>query len=105
MVAVDAKEIAIALGYSYLDCNYGEWKDNSGTIKTMNSMSEKYLSNCVNFINRGIKEIEEGKIDGEIKDKIKSFSKKRKISDECLETVKSQMVSVLKFKREQIEEV
>ncbi|EHR1327346.1 TPA: hypothetical protein ACF2DS_001265 [Clostridium perfringens] len=36
--------------YRYLDCRYYQWKDADGVIHELNSMSERYLNNCLKRI-------------------------------------------------------
>lgn len=101
---INVKKIAIEIGFSYLNGGYGKWEDGSGMIHNIDSMSSKYLDNCINFIDKGIDEISSGHLDKVITDQIKKHSG-GKVSKQCLKEVKSEMISILQDKKEEIEEI
>lgn len=102
---VNIEQIAIEIGFSYLNGGYGKWEDGAGDIHKIDSMSENYLDNCINFVNRGIDEIKSGSLDNKIKEKIKKYSGEKNVSEECLEDVKSEIIRILQNKKEELEEI
>lgn len=54
---INIKKLAIELGYSYLEGKYGYWSNAAGKIISYDSMDNDYLKNCINFIDKGIKEL------------------------------------------------
>lgn len=102
---VNVEQIAIEIGFSYLNGGYGKWEDGSGMIHKLDSMSSKYLDNCINFIDRGIDEIDSGYLDKIIKENIKKQSGKGKVTKKCLEDVKLEMIRILQDKKDEIEEI
>lgn len=102
---VNIEQIAIEIGFSYLNGGYGKWEDGAGIIHKLDSMSSRYLDNCINFINRGIDEIDGGYLDKVIKERIKEHSGEEKVSQKCLGDVKSEMIRILRDKKEEIEEI
>ena len=102
---VDVEKIAIEIGFSYLNGGYGKWEDGAGMVHKLDSMSSKYLDNCINFIDRGIEEINSGDLDKIIKKEIIQHIGKEKVSKKCLEDVKSEMIQILQNKKDEIEEI
>ena len=90
------------MGYLYIEAGYGKWQDSSGNVKTLKSMSSDYLENCSNFIERGIVEIEKGKVDKYIRQKIMKQTNDD-VTDEKLVTVKKEMINILKSKKNEID--
>ncbi|MBQ3512539.1 MAG: hypothetical protein IJA32_01895 [Lachnospiraceae bacterium] len=57
---INYEKIAIEVGYSYLNGGYGYWEDRAEKLSSYDSMDNDYLKNCINFIDKGIKEIDDG---------------------------------------------
>ena len=101
---VNAEKVAIDMGYWYIEAGYGMWKDGSGIVKSLKAMSGEYLERCSNFVERGIVEIENGRVDREIRQRIKKQIKDD-VTDELLEVVKTDMINILKSKKDEIDEL
>ena len=101
---LNVEKIAIDMGYWYIEAGYGKWQDGAGNVKTLKSMSCDYLENCRNFIERGIVEIEKGKVDKYIKQKIMKQINDD-VTDEILVTVKKEMIDILMSKKNEIDEL
>ncbi len=54
MNKIDCEEIAILMGYSYLEAGKGKWQDGGNAIHDIRSMDNRYVANCKNFIEKGI---------------------------------------------------
>jgi hypothetical protein len=100
----DYRELAIKLGYSYINGGYGYWEDGAGKIHSFDSMDNEYLSNCLNFVNKGINELIENK--GEIKRDIKrQLHKIVKNPDESdINDARLQIIEILKEKKQELQE-
>ncbi len=99
---IKAEELAIDLGYSYLEGGYGRWTDGYGTTKQIRDLEKQHLENCINFVDRGIQEIECGDVDIEIIKKLKE--KEIYISKEDIEIHKKRMIEILRNKKRELEE-
>lgn len=101
---IDYEELAIKVGYSYLNAGEGYWEDGAGKTHSYDSMDNEYLENCINFVDRGIKEIknDENGITNNIKKHLNKMSKKP--SDKDVKEAKSQIVEILKAKKTELKE-
>lgn len=107
-------KFASELGYSYVNGGYGCWEDCAGKIHEISSMNSKYIENCIDFVDRGINEIDEGRIDAAIKEHFAEFVKKMdkdkelkykrlKMTDSIMESTKEQLRNTLLAKKEELE--
>ena len=103
-MGINYKQLAINVGYSYLNGGYGKWEDGKGTINSYDAMDNKYLENCIQFVDRGINEIRNNKdgivsyIGAELGKMIKNPSEKD------IEYAKEQIIEILKEKKEELED-
>lgn len=101
---INYEKIAIEVGYSYLNGGIGYWEDGSGKLHTYDSMDNEYISNCINFVDRGIKEINNGG-NGVIRDIKKQLSELiEEPSEEDIKLAKKQIVEILKIKKQELKE-
>lgn len=101
---IDYKELAIKVGYSYLNGDNGYWEDDAGKLHSYDSMDNKYLDNCIKFVNKGIKEL---KNNGDVITKdIKKHLQKQKedINDEDVVHAKLGIIEILKDKKSELKE-
>ena len=101
---INVEKIASDMGYWYIEAGYGKWQDGGGIVKSLKSMSNEYLENCSNFVGRGIAEIENGQVDKIIKQEIKKQGIDN-VTEELLDTVKMDMINILKNKKDEIDEL
>lgn len=101
---INYEKLAIEVGYSYLNGGYGYWEDGSGKIRSYDSMDNDYLRNCINFVDRGIKEINnsENEINNDIKRHLNKMIKEPTEKD--IEYAKKQVVEILKEKKQELKE-
>lgn len=101
---VNYKKLAIEVGYSYLNGGYGCWEDGAGKIHSYDSMDNDYLNNCINFVDRGIKEINNNEY--EITRDIKRHLNKmiENPSEKDIKHAKKQIVELLKEKKQELNE-
>ncbi|MGN0143084.1 MAG: hypothetical protein ACI4AD_12720 [Roseburia sp.] len=101
---VDYKELAIEVGYSYLNGGYGCWEDGAGKIHSYDSMDNEYLNNCINFVDRGIKEIKnnEYEITKDIKRQLSKMIENP--SEKDIKHAKRQIVEILKEKKQELKD-
>lgn len=101
---INYKELAIKVGYSYLNGGYGYWEDGAGKMRSYDSMDNKYLDNCINFIERGIKEInnDEYGITHDIKEQLSKTIKDP--SEKDIRYAKKQITGILKEKKQELKE-
>lgn len=99
---VNFEELAINVGYSYLNAGKGYWEDGTGKTHSYDSMDNEYLKNCINFVDRGIKEIknDENDITNDIKRRLSKMSEKP--SDKDVKEAKNQIVEILKEKKAEL---
>ena len=103
---INIKKLAIELGYSYLEAKSGYWSNAAGKILSYDSMDNDYLKNCINFIDKGIKELKGNSVDSDIK---KHTSKMLKISNESItekdiNSIKKDIIHMIKEKRSELVE-
>lgn len=101
---LNVEKIAIDMGYWYIEAGYGKWQDGGGIVKSLKSMSNEYLENCSNFVERGIEEIGNGQVDEIIKKGIQKQGIDN-VTEELLDTVKTDMINILKNKKNEIDEL
>lgn len=82
IISRNINKFASNLGYSYLDGGRGYWQDVEGNIHEIALMDDGYLNNALAFVERGIQEIENGKMADDIKQNFKSFVKARDVNDD-----------------------
>ncbi len=101
---INYEKLAIEVGYSYLSGGYGYWEDGSGKIHSFDSMNNDYLKNCIDFVERGIKEInnDEYGITNDIKEYLSKMAKEPREKD--IEYAKKQIVGILKGKKAELKE-
>lgn len=101
---INYEELAIEVGYSYLNGGYGYWEDGSGKLHSYDSMDNDYLKNCINFVDRGIKEINNGEngINNDIKRHLSKMIKEP--SEKDIKYAKKQIIGMLKEKKEELKE-
>lgn len=101
---IDYKDLAISVGYSYLNGGSGYWEDDSGKIHSYDSMNNKYLDNCINFVERGIKEINNGEygITNDIKGQLRKTINDPSEND--ITYAKKQIVGLLKEKKQELKD-
>lgn len=109
------KEFASELGYSYVNGGYGYWEDGAGKIHEISSMNCAYIENCINFVDRGLDQIDDGIIDTGIQELFKGFVRKKDTDKELkykrlemtsliMESTKKQLRNTLLAKKEELEE-
>lgn len=101
---IDYEELAIKIGYSYLNAGEGCWEDGAGKIHSYDSMDNDYLKNCINFVDRGIKEIKnnENEITNIIKKQLNKMYEEP--SDKDISKAKKQIIEILKDKKSELKE-
>lgn len=101
---IDFEKLAIEIGYSYLNAGEGYWEDGAGKIHSFDSMDNDYLKNCINFVDRGIKELknDENGITSIIKEQISIMYKEP--SDKDVKEAKKQIIEILKEKKAELNE-
>lgn len=101
---VNFEELAIDVGYSYLNAGKGYWEDGEGKVHSYDSMDNEYLENCINFVDRGIKEIKNN--ENGITNDIKRYLNKvhKDTSDKDVEYAKKQIIDILKEKKDELKE-
>lgn len=101
---VNFEKLAIDVGYSYLNGGSGYWEDGGGKVHSFDSMSNDYLDNCIKFVEKGIKEIENKKY-GITSDIKKSLSKIYKDpSEDDINHAMKQILKILKSKKKELKE-
>lgn len=101
---IDFEKLAIEVGYSYLNAGESYWEDGGGKIHSLDSMDNDYLENCINFVDRGIKELknDENGITSIIK---KQISRRyEEPSDKDVKEAKKQIIEILKEKKAELKE-
>lgn len=101
---LDINGLASELGYSYLDAECGYWKDGADRIRSYDSMDNNYLKNCINFIDKGIKELKGELVTNDIKNligKISNISTKE-IKKSDIKYIKKELTNLLKEKKVEI---
>ena len=76
IVNCNITRFACDLGYSYLNAGDMKWENAKGETLELSSMREERLENCVSFIERGIKELQNKSMDEVIERKVVAFSRK-----------------------------
>lgn len=101
---IDYEELAIKIGYSYLNAGEGYWEDGAGKTHSYDSMDNDYLKNCINFVDRGIKEIKnnENEITNIIKKQLNKMHEEP--SDKDISKAKKQIIEILKDKKSELKE-
>lgn len=94
---IDYEELAIKIGYSYLNAGKGYWEDGAGKTHSYDSMDNDYLKNCINFVDRGIKEIT-----NIIKKQLNKMYEEP--SDKDISKAKKQIIEILKDKKSELKE-
>lgn len=103
---LNVKKLAIEIGYSYLEGKYGYWSDAAGKIFSYDSMDNEYLKNCINFINKGIKELKGNSADSDIKkyaSKMLNISKES-ITEKDIKSIKKDIIHLIKDKKSELVE-
>ena len=101
---IDYEKLAIDIGYSYLNGGIGYWEDGAGKLHSYDSMDNDYLKNCLNFVDRGIKEITNDEV-GISKDIKKHLSKIiENVSEKDIEYAKTQISEILTDKKKELKE-
>lgn len=101
---IDYEELAIKIGYSYLNAGEGYLEDGAGKTHSYDSMDNDYLKNCINFVDRGIKEIKnnENEITNIIKKQLNKMYEEP--SDKDISKAKKQIIEILKDKKSELKE-
>lgn len=101
---IDFELLAIEIGYSYLNAGEGYWEDGAGKTHSYDSMDNDYLKNCINFVDRGIKEIknDENGITNIIKKQLSKMYDEP--SDKDVKEAKKQIADILKKKKVELKE-
>ena len=115
IIAKNRNEYASELGYSYLDGGHGCWKNGSGEVYKIDEMDEAYLENAINFVNRGIEELENGEMKNYIDKHLKQFVRKKDFNDDLkykrikvtkimMERTTNELIEALVMKKKELEE-
>lgn len=101
---IDFELLAIKAGYSYLNAGEGYWEDGAGKTHSYDSMDNNYLTNCINFVDRGIKEIknDENGITNIIKIQLSKMCEEP--SEKDVKEAKEQIAEILKKKKVELKE-
>ena len=105
---------ACDLGYSYLNAGDMKWENAKGETLELSSMREERLENCVSFIERGIKELQNKSMDEVIERKVVAFSRKYdddkilkgkhlKCTDSIVDNVRKSLIEELENKKRELE--
>lgn len=103
---LNVKKLAIEIGYSYLEGKYGYWSDSAGKILSYDSMDNKYLKNCINFIGKGIKNLKGDSVDSDIKKQASKMLNitKESITEKDIKSIKKDIINLLKDKKNELVE-
>ncbi len=55
VIKINFRDVAIHMGYSYLNPEYGKWEDSCGKIYSIEKMNKTYVKNCKQFIKKEVK--------------------------------------------------
>lgn len=103
---INVKKLSIELGYSYLEGKYGYWSNAAGKIISYDSMDNDYLKNCINFIDKGIKELKSNFIDSDIKKQISKMTNitQESISEKDVKSIRKDIIDLIKCKKSELVE-
>ena len=106
IIDLNVKKLAIKIGYSYLEAKCGYWSDAAGKIHSYDSMDNDYLKNCINFIDRGIKELKGNSVDSDIKNhaSIMLNISKESITEKDIKSIKKDIIFLIKDKKSELVE-
>lgn len=107
------KEYAEEATFFYLNTGYGMWKDSYGVEKVINSMSKKYIKNCIKVIEQAIEFVNSYDFRQLTKERfvinIKAIdtrdvfeSNDVEVTDMILELVKNKIIEALIAKRKEL---
>lgn len=103
---LNVKKLAIEIGYSYLEGKYGYWSDAAGKKISYDSMDNEYLKNCINFIDKGIKNLKGDSVDSDIKKQASKMLNvsKESITEKDIKSIKKDIINLLKDKKSELVE-
>ena len=103
---LNVKKLAIEIGYSYLEGKYGYWSDSAGKIFSYDSMDNEYLKNCINFTDKGIKNLKGNSVDSDIKKQVSKMLNisKESITEKDIKCIKKDIINLLKEKKSELVE-
>lgn len=103
---INIKKLAVELGFSYLEGKYGYWSNAAGKIISYDSMDNDYLNNCINFIDKGIKELKNNSVDSDIKRQISKMINitQESISEKDVKSIRKDIIDLIKCLKSELVE-